>query len=55
MKKITEVIEDINSVVLKKGSKNTYNWEIKVYGESLCEIVDKINIANKELIEEYSE
>ena len=55
MKKITEISEEINSIVLKKGSKNTYNWEIKVYGESLGQIIDKINIANKELTEKYSE
>ena len=55
MKKITEISEEINSIILKKGSKNTYNWEIKVYGDSLGEIIDKIKLADKELMEEYSE
>ena len=55
MKKITEVSEELNSIVLKKGSKNMYNWEIKVYGDSLSQIIDKISIANRELTEIYSE
>ena len=54
MKKITEMNDEQNSIVLRRGAKNTYNWEIKVYGESLSEIVDKIYLANNELKKLYS-
>lgn len=55
LKKITEFSEELNSIILKKESKNIYNWEIKVNGDSLSQIIDKINVANNELKELYSE
>ena len=41
MKK-TILEEEINSVTLKKGAKGDYMWEIKIYGNDMKEITEKI-------------
>ena len=41
MKK-TILEEEINSVTLKKGAKGDYTWEIKVYGDDMTTIDEKI-------------
>ena len=53
MKVITETKEDINSVTLKKDAKGNYNWDIKIYGEDMEVILDKIKYTDEKLREEY--
>ena len=54
MKK-TILEEEINSVTLKKGAKGDYTWEIKVYGDDMNAIINKIEHTNGVLKELYGQ
>lgn len=43
----------ISSVKLSKSQKNTYGWEIKVYGDNVHDIIDQIESANKIMLKTY--
>jgi len=47
MKSITTVSSDSDSITLKKGAKGKYTWEIKVYGDTSKDMINKVeNIDN---------
>lgn len=54
-KSITETEEELNSITLKKDSKGSYNWEIKIYGNDIDKILELIYKANNELEKKYKE
>lgn len=39
----------VDSVKLSKGQRNTYGWEIKVYGEGLTAIIERLKAADTQL------
>ena len=53
MKRVIESSEEINAITLKKDSKGNYNWDIKVYGEDMEMIIDKIKWTDEKLREAY--
>ena len=54
MKK-TILEEEINSVTLKKDAKGNYNWEIKIYGDDMEKITEKIERTNSVMMVTYGE
>ena len=54
MKK-TILEEEINSVTLKKDAKGNYNWEIKIYGDNMETITEKIERTNSVMMATYGE
>ena len=52
MKK-TILEEEINSVTLKKGAKGDYRWEIKIYGDDMKEITEKIRQTDIAMVNLY--
>ena len=54
MKK-TILEEEINSVTLKKGAKGDYTWEIKIYGDDMKEITEKIRQTNIAMVNLYGD
>jgi hypothetical protein len=43
----------ISSVKLSKSQKNTYGWEIKIYGDSVNEILAQVEKANQVMLKTY--
>jgi hypothetical protein len=45
--------KDLNSVKLIRGQKGNYGFEIKLVGVDEKEILKKLDIVNKELVQTY--
>jgi hypothetical protein len=52
MKK-TILEEEINSITLKKDAKGNFNWEIKIYGDDMETITEKIKCTNSVMAATY--
>ena len=52
MKK-TILEEEINSITLKKDAKGNFNWEIKIYGDDMETITEKIKRTNSVMAATY--
>lgn len=55
MKRTIETFEEANSITLKKGAKGDYTWEIKVYGNEMEEIMEKIRRTDEMLKNQFGE
>jgi hypothetical protein len=48
------VYEQAPSVKLIKGQKDSYGWEIKVYGKNMDAVLKQVNEVNEKLLAQYS-
>jgi len=53
-KTVTQTTTESDSVTLKKSAKGDYQWEIKVYGDDLNTILDKIHETDQRLTKSYT-
>jgi hypothetical protein len=47
------VQEQTPSIKLIRGQKNTYGFEIKVYGKDMDKVLEQLKDVNDRLVEEY--
>jgi len=45
--------EQTPSIKLIRGQKNSYGWEIKVYGQDMGKVLGQLKEVNNKLVEEY--
>jgi hypothetical protein len=48
------VHEQAPSVKLIKGQKDSYGWEIKIYGKNMDAVLKQVNEVNEKLLAQYS-
>jgi len=46
--------EQIPSVKLIKGQKDSYGWEIKLFGKDTNKVLEELKKVNNNLLEEYA-
>lgn len=46
--------EQIPSIKLIKGQKDSYGWEIKVFGKDMDKVLEQLKLVNDKLLQEYS-
>lgn len=47
--------EQLPSIKLMKGQKDTYGWEIKTYGKDMSKALDELKLVNDRLKKEYGQ
>ena len=45
--------EQLPSIKLIRGQKNTYGFEIKVFGKDMEKVLEQLKHVNDELVEQY--
>ena len=45
--------EQIPSIKLIKGQKDSYGWEIKVFGKDMDKVLEELKQVNDKLVEQY--
>ena len=45
--------EQAPSIKLIKGQKDTYGWEIKVFGQNMGKVVEEVKKINQGLVKRY--
>ncbi len=46
--------EQIPSIKLIKGQKDSYGWEIKLFGKDTDKVLEQLKLVNDKLLQEYS-
>jgi len=46
--------EQIPSIKLIKGQKDSYGWEIKLFGKDMNQVLEELKQVNDKLLQEYS-
>ena len=46
--------EQIPSIKLIKGQKDSYGWEIKLFGKNTDKVLEQLKQVNDKLLQEYS-
>lgn len=45
--------EQLPSIKLIRGQKNSYGWEIKAYGKDINKVLEQLKQVNDRLVEQY--
>jgi len=46
--------EQVPSIKLIKGQKDSYGWEIKLFGKDTDKVLKELKAVNNQLLQEYS-